>query len=219
MSTVWAQHREITADHLQQVALELFVFNGYPNVSVHDVAAAAGVSDRTFHRYFPSKQDVLLKVQAEIDQNIIERLEALSNPAFPLREIRDICIELTEEAVDLAPFRLWCRAMATAPDVAARATGESRREISRVLRRIFAEWLGVDPDHDVRPDAMSAAVMGVNAAAVSRYLESDGRDDLVAIYVEAFDFLDSGLKNYVKKNVSRPPGAGLLGAGRRAGRS
>ena len=215
MSTVWAQHREVTANHLQEIALELFVLKGYPNVSVNEVAVAAGVSVRTFHRYFPSKQDVLLRRQAEIDGNIIVRLQALSNPQSPLREIRDILIELTEQAVDLAPFRLWCRAMATAPDVEARATGESRREISHVLRRIFAEWLGVDPDHDVRPDAMSAAVMGVNAAAVTRYLESDGQADLVAIYVEAFDFLDCGLKNYLEGNSSRQPVLGVQG---RAGR-
>jgi TetR/AcrR family transcriptional regulator, regulator of mycofactocin system len=219
VSTVWAQHREVTANRLQDIALELFVLKGYPNVSVNDVSTAAGISVRTFHRYFPSKQDVLLNRQAEIDRKIIERLQALSHPESPLREIRDILIELTEQAVDLAPFRLWCRAMATAPDVEARATGESRREISHVLRRIFAEWLGVDPDHDVRPDAMSSAVMGVNAAAVTRYLESDGQADLVAIYVDAFDFLDCGLKNYLEGISSRRPVDGLVGVEGRAGRS
>jgi AcrR family transcriptional regulator len=219
VSTVWVQHREVTANRLQEIALELFVLKGYPNVSVNDVAVAAGISVRTFHRYFPSKQDVLLNRQAEIDGNIIARFQALSHPRSPLREIRDILIELTEQAVDLAPFRLWCRAMATAPDVEARATGESRRVISHVLRRIFAEWLGVDPDHDVRPDAMSAAVMGVNAAAVAKYLESDGEADLVAIYVEAFDFLDSGLKHYLEGNSGRRPADGLVGVRGRAGRS
>jgi TetR/AcrR family transcriptional regulator, regulator of mycofactocin system len=197
MSSVWDQRREITANHLQEIALELFVLKGYPNVNVDDVAAAAGISARTFHRYFPSKQDVLLKLQGEMDQKIVERLRSISHPASPLRAIRDVYIELTEQTVDLAPFRLWCRAIATAPDVEARAIGESRRVINDAMRRIFAQWLGVDPDVDVRPDAMSAAVLGVNAAAVTRYLESDGKADLVAIYLEAFDFLDSGLKDYV----------------------
>ena len=212
MSSVWDQRREIAANHLQQIALEQFVLHGYGNVSVEDVATAAGVSVRTFHRYFPSKQDVLLKRQAEIDQKVIDRLASLSHPTSPLRAIRDIYIELTEETVDLAPFRLWCQAMATAPEVEARAVGESRRDTNRVLRRIFAEWLGVDPDNDVRPDAMSAAVLGVNAAAVTRYLEADGKADLVAIYREAFDFLDGGLTNYLKNTPRRTRGDALVGS-------
>src|SRR5271163_3702799 len=70
----WDLRREDTTSRLRQIALELFVRRGYANVSVDDIAAAAGVSARTFHRYFPSKQDVLLQRRAEMDQRVIDRL-------------------------------------------------------------------------------------------------------------------------------------------------
>ncbi|HEY3941633.1 MAG TPA: TetR family transcriptional regulator [Acidimicrobiales bacterium] len=191
-SSGWDIRRRDTTDRLAQVAHELFVLAGYANVSVEEIAAAGGVSARTFHRYFPSKQDVLLMPRAMMDRMIIDRLEKLGRPRSPLREIRDVFIQLTEEAADLAPFVLWRRAIATAPDVEARASEEGRQRLMRALRRVFADWLGVDPEVDVRPDAMSSAVIGVNAVAVNRYLASNGTTDLGALFVEAFECLERG---------------------------
>ncbi len=81
----WDLRHEDTTSRLQQIALELFVRWVCANVSADDIATAAGVSARTFHRYFPSKQDVLFQRRADMDQRVIDRLELLSNPRSPLR--------------------------------------------------------------------------------------------------------------------------------------
>ncbi|QFG26868.1 TetR family transcriptional regulator [Actinomadura sp. WMMB 499] len=44
---------------LAELALGLFVERGYEETKVEDVAAAAGLSKRSFFRYFPSKEDVV----------------------------------------------------------------------------------------------------------------------------------------------------------------
>ena len=43
----------------ERVALELFIEHGYRSVSIEQIAEVAGVSARTFYRYFPAKEDVL----------------------------------------------------------------------------------------------------------------------------------------------------------------
>lgn len=48
-----------SAHHLAAVAQELFVARGFEQTSVDDIAEAAGVSRRTFFRYFSTKADVL----------------------------------------------------------------------------------------------------------------------------------------------------------------
>lgn len=45
---------------LAQVAFELFRREGFENVTVNDLAAAAGVSRSTFLRYFSTKEDAVL---------------------------------------------------------------------------------------------------------------------------------------------------------------
>ena len=54
------QRRE-TKDRLQASALERFRRDGFAKTSVADIAADAGVTERTFFRYFSSKEAVLFK--------------------------------------------------------------------------------------------------------------------------------------------------------------
>ncbi|MGO1886056.1 MAG: mycofactocin system transcriptional regulator, partial [Citricoccus sp.] len=50
--------RATTHDELEAVGMDLFRERGYENVSVQQIADAAGVSRRTFFRYFPTKSDL-----------------------------------------------------------------------------------------------------------------------------------------------------------------
>jgi AcrR family transcriptional regulator len=49
----------ITSGELARTALELFDQRGYENVPLSEVAAAAGVNERTLFRYFASKSDIV----------------------------------------------------------------------------------------------------------------------------------------------------------------
>ncbi|WP_326548971.1 mycofactocin system transcriptional regulator [Mycolicibacterium sp. ND9-15] len=49
------RRRSTTWDHISNVAIDLFAARGFEDVSVEDVAAAAGIARRTLFRYYPSK--------------------------------------------------------------------------------------------------------------------------------------------------------------------
>jgi TetR/AcrR family transcriptional regulator, regulator of mycofactocin system len=49
------RRRSTTPDHISNVAIDLFAARGFDEVSVDDVAHAAGIARRTLFRYYPSK--------------------------------------------------------------------------------------------------------------------------------------------------------------------
>jgi|SRR5581483_5775123 len=57
--TLMERRRQGALEEIVDVALDLFVRNGFEATTVESIAAAAGCSPRTFYRYFGSKEDVM----------------------------------------------------------------------------------------------------------------------------------------------------------------
>src|SRR6201988_1697316 len=53
--------RQSTHEALRQAALKSFPRKGFTNVTVTELAAEAGVTERTFFRHFPTKEAVLFQ--------------------------------------------------------------------------------------------------------------------------------------------------------------
>jgi mycofactocin system transcriptional regulator len=50
--------QQTSIEAIEKVALELFATRGFEETPIDDIAAAAGISRRSFFRYFPSKNDI-----------------------------------------------------------------------------------------------------------------------------------------------------------------
>lgn len=50
---------QLVRDSINDAAVELFAAKGFSETTVEEIAKAAGVSRRTFFRYFTSKDDLL----------------------------------------------------------------------------------------------------------------------------------------------------------------
>ncbi|NGO73744.1 TetR family transcriptional regulator, partial [Streptomyces boncukensis] len=93
------QHKERTRQALQDAALRLFEEHGFEATTVRDIATAAGVAERTFFRYFPSKEDlVLTEVLALLPQL---RRHILERPAEepPFTAVRNALLALADARV------------------------------------------------------------------------------------------------------------------------
>jgi AcrR family transcriptional regulator len=61
------RRRRATAAEISEAALALFEQKGMAATTVHEIAQAAGVSDRTCFRYLSSKEEAVLTISAEFD--------------------------------------------------------------------------------------------------------------------------------------------------------
>ena len=58
--SLWSRTRRAAYDEIATVAMDLFLDKGFDATTIDDIAAAAGISRRSFFRYFGTKEDLVI---------------------------------------------------------------------------------------------------------------------------------------------------------------
>ena len=74
-------------ERLQAAALELYVDRGLEQTTAADVAAAAGLTERTFFRYFADKREVLFDGQEVLERAFTDGVATAPADAAPLATV------------------------------------------------------------------------------------------------------------------------------------
>lgn len=174
-----------TEERLRAAALDLFLERGYDTVTVSDIAERAGLTRRSFFRYFPDKREVFFSGSDELVAEIERRLDA-ANPddvaGEALRVLTDASVALFR---DRDAQRLRRQVVASSTELQERDRTKTARigaAIARSLTRhgvpaADAELIGAvyvetfrsaydralsDPEGDVAAE-LAAAVRAVGA--------------------------------------------------------
>ena len=183
-----------TREALEQAALELFAQKGFDHTTVEEIAEACDVSSRTFFRYFPTKEALLLSDADEKCQLLVAGL--LDRPAgeSPLRSIRESLVDnLAGLEHDRARMLMQSRIMAETPGL--RTYKIERQQsweeaILQTLRAREASNLGAGHSTFELRLIASTAVAALRAA-VETWLDEGG--DVVARVDDAFARIAAGL--------------------------
>ncbi|OKJ76105.1 TetR family transcriptional regulator [Streptomyces sp. CB02460] len=172
-TTLAERKRRLVSDELTESALQLLALKGFDAVTVDEIAASAGVSKRTFFRYFASKEDVVVQFLADMGTGIRAELAArpaAEPPSVALRHAvwvpLGVCADHGERA--LRVVRLILRT----PALLARFLERQARWRDDLAREL-AERLGRDAERDLYPRL--AAGMALDAFdAVLHHWSADG---------------------------------------------
>lgn len=171
------QHKATTRRALEDAALRRFAADGYDETSVDAIAADAGVSTRTFFRYFATKDEVLDMGRGERQAEL--RAVVAGAQGSGLAVVRTAVTALAEGfAEDRERVALRQRAALTSPVLRGR------------LFDTFASWehtLAVALGGDAAARTLAAVGLAVFRAAVARWLDEGG--DLVDHLEAGFDAL------------------------------
>jgi AcrR family transcriptional regulator len=72
---------------LEKAAMELFQERGYVRTTVEEIAARAGLTERTFFRYFADKREVLFSGSKDLEKSIVDGIEGAPREASPLAAV------------------------------------------------------------------------------------------------------------------------------------
>ncbi|MEI6253628.1 MAG: mycofactocin system transcriptional regulator [Mycobacteriaceae bacterium] len=189
------RRRSTTKDHIANVAIDLFETYGFGEVSVDDVALAAGIARRTLFRYYPSKNAI---PWGDFDAHLREFAKVFDDADLGLpitATLRAALLDFnTFEESEAARHRRRMRLILESPELQAYSMTlyAGWRD---VVAAFIAGRTGAQPS-DLVPQTVGWTMLGVALAAHEHWLarreaadSQSLRDDLG----DAFDAISAGL--------------------------
>ncbi|HEX4864178.1 MAG TPA: TetR family transcriptional regulator [Acidimicrobiales bacterium] len=195
---------------IADAALRLFYDRGFEGVTVDEIVGAAGVSRRTFFRYFETKEDALLSDYPELNDRLTAALadsegnepgqDTIEAIRTGMHQMADWYIERSD--VVLARSKVI---RDTAISLGARNL-EFLTQWERAVANAIGSQIGADPA-ELLPRTAAAIVVAAFRAALTQWVRSSCGADLHALIDQALDLIEQGLQASLSKpaDPDRPP--------------
>jgi TetR/AcrR family transcriptional regulator, regulator of mycofactocin system len=186
--TAVARGRQQTSiEAIEKVALEVFAARGFEDTPVEDIAAAAGISRRTFFRYFGSKNDIPFGDYATLLRDLEQWL--MSAPADrPMFEVIAEAVQKFNRMHTDGPIAHRERMELIMHTPALRANAAIRHaDWLAVMARYASRRLSLPPE-DLGPQLAAQISLGASSAAYELWL-GDESSDLMDLIQRAFSMV------------------------------
>lgn len=185
------RRRSTTRDHITDVALELFATRGFDDVSVDDVAQAAGISRRTLFRYFSSKNAI---PWADFDASLTDLRNLLNAVPYDMAldaALRSALLEFNSFDASETPRHRRRMQVILQTDALQAYSMTMYAGWRGVIAAFVARRLDTKPT-DLVPQTVAWTVLGVALTAYEQWL-ADETVSLPDALGEAFDVVREGL--------------------------
>ena len=185
--------RDITRDavraRIAAVAIARFDADGFDRVTVEQVAAEAGISARSFHRYFPAKEDAVIGDPARHSDVLAAAFgdRAPDEPVWTALREAFATMLLRGDGGDPDTARRSVRVMTSTPSLRARNL-EKHHAWAEVLTPLVAARLG-GADVDLRARTVVQAALGCFDVSITMWATGDD-GDVTGVLRRSFDVLD-----------------------------
>jgi TetR/AcrR family transcriptional regulator, regulator of mycofactocin system len=175
---------------LRLIALRMFAERGFENTTIEQIAAEAGVSERTFFRYFTTKASVLwTEFETEVE-TIRSGLSSVPDDVPMMDAIRVVVVAANHyHADDIPEMRLRMQLIATVPALSFSAA-EHYEAWELAISEFAGRRLG-QPAGSLYPLTVGRAALAACRAAYDRW-SARADDDLTTYLDFALTALSTG---------------------------
>jgi AcrR family transcriptional regulator len=172
-------------DRLQQAALDLYGERGFEQTTVADIARRAGLTERTFFRYFSDKPEVLFSGAAALQDFIVTRVAGAPDSAAPIDAVTSAVEATSAIFADMREHSVKRQAIIDANP------GLRERELIKMSRLAAAiagtlRQRGVD---DPAATLTAEAGVAVFKTAFQRWISEPGQQDFAKLVRDSLDQL------------------------------
>ena len=160
--------RSTSRRELRLIALRLFASRGFDNTTIEQIAAEAGVSERTFFRYFTTKASVLwTEFETEVE-TIRSALAAVPDDMPLMDAVRGAVVAANHyQADDVPEMRMRMHLIATVPALSFSAA-EHYEAWERAISEFAGRRLG-QPADSLYPLTVGGTTLAACRAAYDRW--------------------------------------------------
>ena len=171
--------REAARARLSEAAIGLFDERGFDDVTVEQIAAAVGISARSFHRYFPTKEDAVVGDPVRGGQ-VVAHAFGVRPADEPVWESLCCAFQtLFEPSADVAHGKRAMRVLMSTASLRARNL-EKHLLWAQMLDPLVAARMRV-PDGDVRAQVATRAALTCFEVALEEWATSKDADGVTLV--------------------------------------
>jgi AcrR family transcriptional regulator len=192
-TSLWQRSRQAAYAEITRTAMQLFLDQGFEQTTIDQIAATAGISRRSFFRYFGTKEDIVLgdlAKQGEFMRDALEKVPLAVEPWDALRQaLHAVDALVIEPGVTLKIARM----MYGTPSLRSRSIEKHLHWQSLILPNIRRRLgLSEDDTSNPAPAAIVASAIACLDVAGELWTSGDGTGDLAEFYDRAVAAVRSG---------------------------
>lgn len=174
-STLRELSKQAVRQRVSDVAVELFAERGYDATTVEDIAAAAGISERTFFRYFPTKDEVFFSRAESDTRELVEHVRSRPSDEAPwvaLQGALEHALTSLNREPEFARAKQFRDILAASPTLLAHQYSRLSESLRAVTDALWERWIdanGSDPE-DEETRLLLQALVGSMLGAVTEVM-------------------------------------------------
>ncbi|MFR9730752.1 TetR family transcriptional regulator [Saccharopolyspora sp. MS10] len=173
--------RQAIRRKIESVAMALFLERGFDATTVDQIAAEAGISARSFFRYFPTKEDVVTGDPVEYGVVLRDALEARPAEEDAVRAVRGALADFVGMVVANPAALGISTIVLNEPSLAAKHQ-EKQRVWVELLRPETLRRLGGTPHPELLAGAILESALATFHASLMHWASRGGTDDLHELF-------------------------------------